>query len=109
MTAGATSWASPVPEGRTGPVGIGIVGAGIISSEYLSNLTRFPDTTVLAIGDALPDVARAKAAEHGIARAGDAATVLDHPDVEIVVNLTVPSAHAEVALRAVAAGKHVWN
>jgi predicted dehydrogenase len=94
---------------RTGPVGIGIVGAGNISSQYLSNLTRFPDTTVLAIGDALPDVARAKAAEHGVALAGDAASVLDHPDVEIVVNLTVPAAHAEVALRAVAAGKHVWN
>jgi len=107
--AGATSWASPVPEGRTGPVGVGIVGAGTISSEYLSNLTRFPDTTVVAIGDVLPDVARAKAAEHGVALAGDAATVLDHPDVEIVVNLTVPAAHAEVALRAIAAGKHVWN
>ena len=110
MTVGATSWASPVSEApRTGPVGIGIVGAGNISSQYLSNLTRFPDTTVLAIGDALPDVARAKAAEHGVALAGDAASVLDHPDVEIVVNLTVPAAHAEVALRAVAAGKHVWN
>ena len=94
---------------QTGPVGIGVVGAGNISSEYLSNLTRFPDTTVIAIGDALPDVARAKAAEHRIALGGDAATVLDHPDVEIVVNLTVPSAHAEVALRAIAAGKHVWN
>ena len=32
-----------------------------------------------------------------------------HPDVELVVNLTVPAAHAEVALQAVAAGKSVWN
>ena len=96
-------------EGRTGPVGVGIVGAGTISSEYLSNLTRFPDTTVVAIGDVLPEVARAKAAEHGVALAGDTATVLDHPDVEIVVNLTVPAAHAEVALRAIAARNHVWN
>jgi predicted dehydrogenase len=110
VTAANTSWASPVHEGsRTGPVGLGIVGAGTISSEYLSNLTRFPDAMVVAIGDALPDVARAKAAEHGVALAGDAATVLDHPDVEIVVNLTVPAAHAEIALRAIAAGKHVWN
>ena len=110
MTVAATSWVSPVAEGRrTGPVGIGIVGAGTISSEYLSNLTRFPDTSVVAIGDALPDVARAKAAEHGVADAGDAAIALDHPDVEIVVNLTVPAAHAEIALRAIAAGKHVWN
>jgi predicted dehydrogenase len=35
--------------------------------------------------------------------------VLDNPDVEIVVNLTIPAAHAEVASQAIAAGKHVWN
>jgi predicted dehydrogenase len=90
-------------------MGVGVVGAGNISSEYLGNLRRFADTDVLAIGDMLPDVARAKAAEHGIETAGDVATVLDHPGVELVVNLTVPAAHAEVAVAAIAAGKHVWN
>ncbi len=33
----------------------------------------------------------------------------DHPDVEIVVNLTIPAAHAEVGEAAIATGKHVWN
>jgi predicted dehydrogenase len=94
---------------RSGPVGVGIIGAGNISGEYLRNLTRFADTNVLAIGDVLPDAARRKAAEHGVPAAGDVATVLDHPGVEIVVNLTVPSAHAEVGEAAIAAGKHVWN
>jgi len=93
----------------TGPVGIGIVGAGTISTTYVENLTAFADTRVLAIGDLRPEVARAKAAEHGIAIAGDVDAVLDHPEVEIVVNLTIPAAHREVALRAIAAGKHVWN
>src|SRR3954471_7260916 len=93
---------------RRGPVGIGIIGAGNISSEYLRNLTAFPDTTVVAIGDRLPDVARACAAEFGIAAAGDADVVLGDPAVEIVVNLTIPAVHAEVAQRAIAAGKHVW-
>ena len=94
---------------RAGPVGVGIVGAGNISGEYLRNLTRFPDTVVVAIGDVLPDAARRKAAEHAVPAAGDVATVLDHADVEIVVNLTVPAAHAEVGEAAIAAGKHVWN
>jgi predicted dehydrogenase len=94
---------------RSGPVGIGIIGAGVISDTYLENLTAFADTTVLAIGDLRPDVARAKAAEHGVAAAGDVDVVLGHPDVEIVVNLTIPAAHAEVAVGALAAGKHVWN
>jgi predicted dehydrogenase len=93
----------------SGPVGIGIIGAGVISDTYIENLSSFPDTAVLAIGDLRADVARAKAGEHGIAAAGDVDVVLDRPDVEIVVNLTIPAAHAEVAERALAAGRHVWN
>jgi predicted dehydrogenase len=94
---------------RGGPVGIGIIGAGVISDTYIANLTSFADTRVLAIGDLRPETARAKAAEHGIPAAGDVEAVLGHPDVEIVVNLTIPAAHAEVAIGALAAGKHVWN
>ena len=35
--------------------------------------------------------------------------MLAHPDVEIVVNLTIPAAHAEVPSQTIAAGKHVWS
>jgi predicted dehydrogenase len=64
---------------------------------------------VLAVGDVVPEAARLKAAKYDVAAAGDVATVLDNPGVEIVVNLTIPAAHAEVAVQAIAAGKHVWN
>jgi predicted dehydrogenase len=94
---------------RTGPVGVGIIGAGTISTTYIENLASFADVRLLAIGDLRPEVAQAKAAEHGIAAAGEVDVVLDHPDVEIVVNLTIPAAHGDVALRAIAAGEHVWN
>ena len=40
---------------------------------------------------------------------GTADDVLNHPDVEVVVNLTIPAVHAEVASKAIAAGKHVWT
>ena len=94
---------------RSGPVGIGIVSAGVISDTYLENLAAFADTEVLAIGDLRPEAARAKAAKHGIAVAGDVDVVLADLNVEIVVNLTIPAAHAEVSGRALAAGKHVWS
>jgi len=91
------------------PVGVGVIGAGTISDTYLENLTTFADTEVLALGDIIPEAAKEKAAKYEVAAAGDVATVLDHPDVEIVVNLTIPAAHAEVATQAIEAGKHVWN
>jgi predicted dehydrogenase len=64
---------------------------------------------VLAIGDLFPEVAKEKAVKYEVPVAGDVATVLDHPDVHIVVNLTIPAAHAEIATQVIAAGKHVWN
>lgn len=93
----------------SGPVGVGIIGAGTISEQYLDNLTQFPDVAVHAIGDMFPDAAAAKAAKYGIDTHGDVDVVLNHPDVEIVVNLTIPAAHVEVGKAAVAAGKHVWS
>ncbi|MFC7456349.1 Gfo/Idh/MocA family protein [Brachybacterium sp. GCM10030267] len=93
----------------TGPVGIGIIGAGTISAEYLKNLTSFPDVAVHIIGDLYPEAAATRAAEFGVPASGTAQDVLDHPEVEIVINLTIPTAHAEVSQSIVATGKHVWT
>jgi predicted dehydrogenase len=92
-----------------GPVGVGVIGAGVISTEYLRNLTGLPDLDVRAVGDLDEDRARAQAAAFGVARGGPVEAVLADDAVELVVNLTVPRAHVDVALRAIDAGKHVWN
>ena len=93
----------------SGPVGVGFIGTGMISTTYLENLTRFPDVKVVALGDLNTEVARAQAERFGIPTWGTPDDVLAHPDVELVVNLTIPAYHAEVSGRAVAAGKHVWS
>ncbi|GAA3932116.1 Gfo/Idh/MocA family oxidoreductase [Microbacterium soli] len=91
------------------PLGIGIIGMGVISETYLQNLTSFPDVKVVAVGDMLPERAQVQATAHGIASWGTAEDVLADPAVELVVNLTIPRAHVEISSRAIAAGKHVWS
>ncbi len=92
-----------------GPVGVGVIGAGVISDQYLSNLTTFPDLDVRFIADIDLERARAQAAKYGVAGSGSVEELLADDGVEIVVNLTIPAAHAEVAHKALDAGKHVWN
>ncbi|WP_409181527.1 Gfo/Idh/MocA family protein [Amycolatopsis sp. VS8301801F10] len=90
-------------------VGVGVVGAGFISDAYLENLTAFPDLRVVGVADLDLDRARSRAERYGVPWFGSAAELLALPEVEIVVNLTVPAVHAEVSLAAVEAGKHVWT
>lgn len=91
------------------PVGVGLIGAGNISDQYLTNLTRFPDLHVAVVGDLDTGRAETQARKYGVEQWGTAGDVLAHPDVDIVVNLTVPAVHAEVSSAVVDAGKHVWS
>ena len=70
---------------------------------------KFENLDVVACADI--DLARAQAAakEHGIARACSVDELLATPDIEIVVNLTIPKAHAAVDLAVLSAGKHVYS
>ena len=90
------------------PVGVGIIGCGNISPAYLKATKKFPILDIVALADLNPAAAEARSAEFGVpARSIEA--VLADPAIEIVLNLTVPKAHVEVGLRAVAAGKHVHS
>lgn len=93
----------------TGPVGIGVIGAGVISTQYLDNLSTFPDVRVLFVADIDVERAAAQAQKYGIPGSGTTEELLAQPDIEIVVNLTIPAAHVEVALQVLAAGKNVWT
>ena len=92
----------------TAPMGIGLIGAGNISDEYLRSLTSYPDVTVVGVADLDLDRARSQAEKYGVAWSGTVEALLERDDVELVVNLTIPAVHAEIGLAAVQSGKHVW-
>lgn len=91
------------------PFGIAIVGCGNISNQYLANLTKFPDVSVVFCADIDETRAKKQAQAYDVPAAGSVEQALAHDGVRLVVNLTIPSAHAEVAAAAIDAGKHVWN
>lgn len=86
----------------------GLVGCGFISDVYLANLAKFGDVAVVACADAAPEAAARQAGRHGL-EARTVAELMKSDDIDIVLNLTTPDAHAEVSLAAIEAGKSVYS
>ncbi|BCB76307.1 hypothetical protein Pflav_027170 [Phytohabitans flavus] len=90
------------------PHRVGIVGLGVISRAYLKTLVGHPSLRITAVADLDPARSEAAAAEIPGAEAMPVERLLASADVDTVLNLTIPAAHAEIALGAIAAGKHVY-
>lgn len=88
---------------------VGIVGAGNISAIYLKNLGMSADVEVVAVADQIRERAEARATEFSVPRVLAPEDLVADPEVELVVNLTVPQAHAAVAAAALRGGKHVYG
>jgi predicted dehydrogenase len=89
------------------PVKVGIVGCGNISDIYCQAGKTFDILDLVACADLVKDRAAAKAEKHEIPQVMSVDELLRDPEIEIVINLTVPKAHADVALAAIEAGKNV--
>jgi predicted dehydrogenase len=90
------------------PVRVGLVGCGAISAQYLRTAALLPGLEVVVCADLDPDRARARAEEFGVPRTASVEGLLADPEVEVVLNLTVPRAHAPLALAALEQGKHTF-
>ncbi len=85
-------------------VKVGLIGCGNISSQYLRSCATFSILDVVACADVLPRIAEARAAEFGL-RALSPDELLADPEIEIVINLTIPAVHAAVSLDIIAGGQ----
>jgi len=88
---------------------LGIVGLGVISAAYLETLATSDAVVVTAVADLDAGRAESVAATLPAARAMTVAELLAGDDVDTVLNLTTPAAHAEIALGALAHGKQVYG
>jgi predicted dehydrogenase len=109
MTAARDAAANGAAGPEDGPVRVGIIGAGNVTGQYLPSLLSYPDVEVVGIADLDTGRAAAVAQQYELGFAGTVAELLGRDDLELVVNLTIPAAHAEIALAAIASGRPVWG
>jgi predicted dehydrogenase len=88
---------------------IGLLGAARIAPHGIVQPVQAEQrATLVAVAARDPERAAAFAREHGIARVHkDYAALIDDPEIDLVYIATPPAFHAEWALRALDAGKHV--
>ncbi len=91
------------------PLRLGIMGCGNISGIYLQADQKFPILQTVAVADLDAARAQAQAEKFNVPRASGVDEMLAADDIDIIVNLTPPHAHATVAIAALDSGKHVYN
>ena len=87
---------------------IGIIGCGNISGAYFGGAQRTDVLEIKSCADIRMEAAKSAAEKYGC-QAATVDELLADPEIELVVNLTIPRAHMEVALQVLKAGKHVYS
>jgi len=89
-------------------VKVGVIGCGNISNIYFETAKRLDILDIVACADLDIERAKAKAAEHNIAKACSVSELLADPEIQIVINLTIPGAHFDVCKATLEAGKSTY-
>ena len=89
-------------------LGVGVIGCGNISAAYMRHAPLFRGIEMRACADIDMQAAKARAKEFSL-RAETVEELLRDPEIDIIVNLTIPAAHYEVSKAILDAGKHVYS
>ncbi|MBC6407397.1 MAG: Gfo/Idh/MocA family oxidoreductase [Rhodobacteraceae bacterium] len=90
------------------PLRVGLVGCGHISATYLRLAPMFRGYRITAVADVNAQAAQARAQEFGLPARG-VEELLNAADIDLVLNLTPPTAHAKLSRASLNAGKHVYS
>ena len=91
------------------PFRVGLIGTGRISDIYLKTCAKFDELDIVACGSLNMEESRAKAEEYGVPRVCAPDEIIADPEIDCILNLTIPAVHAEVSMKALNAGKHVYS
>jgi len=89
---------------------VGVIGCGNISLTYIPNLVNHfnEKVHVAAVADLFRPAAEKAAAANGIEKVYEVDELIADPDIDLIVNLTIPAAHYEINKKALLAGKHAY-
>jgi predicted dehydrogenase len=89
------------------PIGIAVIGAGVVGRMRAATVARCPDTTLVLVADVDEGRARAAVQGTGAVAATDYRRALDLPEVDALIVSTPAHLHEPVVVAALEAGRHV--
>ena len=87
---------------------VGIIGCGNISETYFNCQKIFNNFEIIACADLNYDFAT-KSAEQFKVKALSVDDILSNKEIGLIINLTIPSAHKEIIVKSLNAGKHCFS
>ena len=87
---------------------VGIIGCGNISETYFECQNLFNNFNVVACADINIEAAKSSAEKYNV-KAFSVEDILSNEHIDIIINLTIPSAHKEIIMKSLNAGKHCFS
>ena len=87
---------------------VGLIGCGHISETYFKGHEYFNNFKIIKCADINMEVAN-KCADLNNIEACSVDDIIEDKDIEIILNLTIPKAHYEIAKKSLDNGKHIYS
>ncbi len=87
---------------------IGVIGCGNISDTYFESQKIFNNLNIIACADLSKDLADQKANKYNL-KSQNVDELLKNDEIDLILNLTIPSAHKEIIIRSLENGKYCYS